>query len=135
MWKCPRNSRSIPILGKKCEGLIFLKLIILKKSQLKWKNRGGFAVCDGYTAKNFWPGVGSAIFCLGWGLENFPYKSKFSIFSLRSKKSHRAWSKSTWVSLLFTVGQKYALVGSGQSLVCLPYSHKNYLGIHDIIPQ
>jgi len=59
--------------------------------------------------------VGSAIFGMGLGLENFPYVklTNFSTFShFGSKKSHRVGSKSSRVSLFFTAGQKYVGVGS-----------------------
>jgi len=49
------------------------------------------------------------------GLGKFPLKiPNFSIFSLWLKKSPLVGSKSTWIRLLFTVGQKYARVVSGQ---------------------
>jgi len=51
----------------------------------------------------------------------------FNFLPFGSKKSHRVVSKSTWVKgqvgLLFTAGQKYAQVGSGQG----PLLSKNVL--------
>jgi len=63
--------------------------------------------------------VGSAIFGLGLGLENFPQKSQiFKFFSPRVKKIALGWVKKypgqSQVSLLFTGDQKYARVRSDQ---------------------
>jgi len=60
-------------------------------------------------------GVGSAIFGLSLGLENFPYKSQFfNFFPFRAKKSLWVGSKKypgpRQARLLFTEGQKYAWV-------------------------
>jgi len=77
---------------------------------LTWVGSGQFFVAQ----------VGSAIF--GLGLENFPQKSQiFQFFSFRVKKISsgqvKKYSGQRWVSLLFTVGQNYAWVGSGPSLI------------------
>jgi len=65
--------------------------------------------------------VGSAIFGLGLGLENFPLKSKIRV----KIKSFRVGSKRAQIkdgSLLFTTGQKYPHVGLGQGP---PLVHKS----------
>jgi len=69
--------------------------------------------------QNFLIRVRSAIFDFGFGLGKFPLKiPDFSIFSNRIKKNLiRSGQKvpgSKWISLLFTAGQRYARVGSGQ---------------------
>jgi len=63
-------------------------------------------------AKILDPGrVGSAIFVLGLGFENFPKNLKFiNFFPLDQNKSLLVGSKSTRGGLLFTAGQKICLV-------------------------
>jgi len=79
---------------------------------------GKFFLTPVRSGPNFVSWVRSAIFVLGLDLENFSLKSQnFKFFPIKSKKISSCLIKKypgqRRVNLLFTVGQKYARVGSG----------------------